>query len=109
MPTTYQVQVSHDARPPAGRGASPQALAGDSVARHGSRPWAGPALMFGGALSNQTGAATGALGVRRDRPGGRRRDPPVDCRDRATGRRAAPVALVHRDAVAPGAAARGGL
>src|SRR6201987_3255324 len=29
--------------------------------RHGSRPWAGPALMFGGALSNQLGAATGAL------------------------------------------------
>ena len=30
-------------------------------ARPGSRPWAGPALMFGGALSNQLGAATGAL------------------------------------------------
>ena len=48
-------------------------------------------------------------GVRRDRPGGRGRDPPVDRRDRAAGRRAAPVALVHRGAVAPGAAARGGL
>src|SRR5689334_22170429 len=61
MPTTYEVQVSHEARPPAGRGAAPQAPAGDVAARHGSRPWAGPALMFGGALSNQTGAATGAL------------------------------------------------
>ncbi|HMH35412.1 MAG TPA: EamA family transporter, partial [Streptosporangiaceae bacterium] len=61
MPTTYQVQVSHDARPAAGRGAAPQAPAGDGAARHGSRPWTGPALMFGGALSNQLGAATGAL------------------------------------------------
>jgi len=61
MPTTYEVQVSHEARPPAGRGAAPQAPAGDVAARHGSRPWAGPALMFGGALSNQLGAATGAL------------------------------------------------
>ena len=61
MPTAYEVQVTHDARPPAGLGTGPQAPAGDSVARHGSRPWAGPALMFGGALSNQLGAATGAL------------------------------------------------
>jgi inner membrane transporter RhtA len=61
MPITYEVQVSHDACPPAGRGAAPQAPAGDGAARHGSRPWAGPALMFGGALSNQLGAATGAL------------------------------------------------
>src|SRR5215470_11305801 len=61
MPTTYEVQVSHDAGPPAGRGAAPQAPAGDRAARPGSRPWAGPALMFGGALSNQLGAATGAL------------------------------------------------
>ena len=29
--------------------------------RPGPHPWAGPALMFGGALSNQLGAATGAL------------------------------------------------
>src|SRR6185437_7424020 len=34
---------------------------GDGAARHGSRPWAGPVLMFGGALSNQLGAAPGAL------------------------------------------------
>src|SRR5256885_15618704 len=61
MPITYEVQVSHDAPTPAGRGAAPQAPAGDGAARHGSRPWAGPALMFGGALSNQLGAATGAL------------------------------------------------
>jgi len=61
MPTTYEVQVSHEARRPAGRGAAPQAPAGDGADRYGSRPWAGPALMFGGALSNQLGAATGAL------------------------------------------------
>src|SRR6266567_9050708 len=61
MPTTYQVQVSHDARPPAGRGAASPAPAGGGAARPGSRPWAGTALMFGGALSNQLGAATGAL------------------------------------------------
>src|SRR5690349_4078295 len=51
MPAMYQVQVSQDARSPAGSGA----------ARPGSRPGAGPALMFGSALSNQLGAATGAL------------------------------------------------
>jgi inner membrane transporter RhtA len=61
MPTRYEVQVSHDARPLADRGAGPQAPAGDGAARYRSRPWAGPALMFGGALSNQLGAATGAL------------------------------------------------
>ena len=35
--------------------------AGNGAVRPGSRPWAGPALMLGGALSNQLGAATGAL------------------------------------------------
>ena len=60
MPTTYQPQVAtmRVRLPVAG---APQAPAGGGAARHESRPWAGPALMFGGALSNQLGAATGAL------------------------------------------------
>ena len=61
MPTPYQLQVSHDARPDADRGTASQAPAEGGAARPGSHPWAGPALMFGGALSNQLGAATGAL------------------------------------------------
>ena len=56
MPTTYEVQVTRNVRQPAGSGP-----AGNGAVRPGSRPWAGPALMFGGALSNQLGAATGAL------------------------------------------------
>jgi inner membrane transporter RhtA len=35
-----------------------------------SRPWAGPAMMLGGALSNQLGAATGALAFGVIGPGG---------------------------------------
>ena len=46
MTTTYEARVGRDARQPAG---STPAM------------WAGPAMMFGGALSNQLGAATGAL------------------------------------------------
>ena len=71
MPTAYEVQVTCDARQPAASGpaaSGPAASgpagsgpAGDDAARPGSRPWAGPAMMFGGALSNQLGAATGAL------------------------------------------------
>jgi inner membrane transporter RhtA len=46
MTTTYEARAGCDARQSAG---STPAL------------WAGPAMMFGGALSNQLGAATGAL------------------------------------------------
>jgi inner membrane transporter RhtA len=71
MPTTREAQVTCNARPPAGSGPAGNGAAGSGAAgsgpagngavRPGSRPWAGPALMFGGALSNQLGAATGAL------------------------------------------------
>ena len=74
MPTTYEAEITGDA-PPAGSGPAGSGPAGNGAAgsgpgsgpagtgavRPGSRPWAGPAMMFGGALSNQLGAATGAL------------------------------------------------
>ena len=47
MTTAPDVQVTREARP--------------AAMPPGSRPWAGPAMMLGGALSNQVGAATGAL------------------------------------------------
>jgi hypothetical protein len=56
MPATSEVQITRDVRHPAGA-----AVAGSGAVGPGSRPWAGPVLMFGGALSNQLGAATGAL------------------------------------------------
>src|SRR3989442_15773523 len=61
MTTASEVQIDCDARPPAGPAPVPPAPAGGGAARPGSRPWTGPALMFGGALSNPLGAATGAL------------------------------------------------
>src|SRR6516225_5848956 len=61
MTTTYDAQVRGGARPPAGSGPAGSRSAGNDAVRPGSRPWAGPAMMFGGALSNQLGAATGAL------------------------------------------------
>jgi inner membrane transporter RhtA len=61
MTTTPEVQIGCDALTPGGAVQAPPTLAGGGSARPGPRPWAGPALMFGGALSNQVGAATGAL------------------------------------------------
>ncbi len=61
MTTTPEVQISRDARTPGGAVQASPAPARGGSARPGPRPWAGPALMFGGALSNQLGAATAAL------------------------------------------------
>src|SRR5215469_1198173 len=66
MATTYEARVTGDARPPAGSAPATLARAaagraGSDAVRPGPRPWAGPAMMFGSALSNQLGAATGAL------------------------------------------------
>src|SRR5260370_6466551 len=50
------------ARPAASsRAAGPEAAGPEAAGPTAVRPWTGPAMMFGGALSNQLGAATGAL------------------------------------------------
>ena len=105
MPTTYQVRSAtmRVRQPVAGRAGA----AGGAARR--IPPVGGPGPDVRRRPVQPAGRGDRGTGVRRDRPGGRGRGPPVDRRDRAAGRRAAPVALVHRGAVAPGAAARGGL
>ena len=66
-------------------------------------------MMLGAALSNQFGAATGALAFGVIGPGLRGRRAPVDRRPGAAGRRASPVAVLHLGAAASRAAAGGGL
>ena len=61
MTITSAAPITSDAGQAAGPEATQDAVWADRAARPGSRPWTGPAMMFGGALSNQLGAATGAL------------------------------------------------
>jgi inner membrane transporter RhtA len=60
MQTTSESQSTSDTHQLAHHEPTRYTLGGDA-AQPGARPWAGPAMMFGSALSNQLGAATGAL------------------------------------------------
>lgn len=61
MQTTSESQSTSDTHQLAHHEPARYTLTGGDATQPGARPWAGPAMMFGSALSNQMGAATGAL------------------------------------------------
>ena len=108
MPTTHQVGGQPAMRRPPAVAGRPSRRRPGAPSPVRIPPSAGPALMFGSALSNQLGAATGALAFGVIGPAG-----VVAIRQWIAGiallAAAAPVALVRRGAVAPVPLLRGGL